>query len=448
MKRILIFIALFFYAWNSVFSSENNSETIIENIENLPVIMEDSTLLDDFLEKRKEVFELAEESKEEKDIKSIENLLQEIEIKKEFNNELVKDVRGELQSINETLIENKKIIDYLSQESSLWVEAKIQLETATKTVGELKTKLNFKEKLIEDLESTIQWYEILEQKYTVLLWQYTNVKKQLITKQNDQTRQNYTYLFIIFIIAGFIYLIKKIIEKFFFTKYETPLLYFDLIYWIVLTLVLVSYSFSIFPQLYLVMIFVASSIVIVLGHFISSFVASFSILKKFSIWDVVQIKGDMWKIIRISPISTVLRSMNTNGFLTNRLLHVSNDAMLKEQVIKIEKADIRGYYCTIVLPMKRNINFFKIIDEIEKDVLWVIHFPKAQHVDKNDHDNFKISYNQVKSTEIEVKFYWRSDMITNRKIEKRILWVVKRHLDEIDDMENIIKEEKEKALND
>ena len=126
--------------------------------------------------------------------------------------------------------------------------------------------------MIENLETTIQGYEILEKKYDVLLEEYTQLKKQLTDQTTEENQWKFYYFLIIIFIAIAVYSGKTFLLKKFPNKYEEKFIYFDLLYGIFFVLVLVLYSFSIFPQLYLVMIFVASSIVIVLGHFISSFV--------------------------------------------------------------------------------------------------------------------------------------------------------------------------------
>lgn len=430
MKTFLLLFLVLFFSW--ITSAYWVSEEIII-WDSQQTNTTNKTLQEQISDKKKEIFSLADESDEEKDITYLEWLIDDVQIKKNVSTDTVIVIKEEIASLKENIEKNKQTVEQLSSQSNqLNSNLQNELDNAEMAIQKYENDLWLKEHMIENLETTIEGYEILEKKYDVLLEEYTQLKKQLTDQTTEENQWKFYYFLIIIFIAIAVYSGKTFLLKKFPNKYEEKFIYFDLLYGIFFVLVLVLYSFSIFPQLYLVMIFVASSIVIVLGHFISSFVWSFLLLRKYKIWDIVIFGDFTWKIIWMSPTHSSLRIINNHGYLTNRILNFSNDAMVKEKVIRIETENIRWHDFQIIFKITPSLNYFKIVDEIEESVLSKAFFPKTKKVDPDDNDMYKVNFTQEKHDEVIVHFYWRTDILSSRRLEKQILWISKRHLDQLE----------------
>ncbi len=417
MKKLLLIILLIFSI--NISLAEDNSWSW-------------NSILEQFNEKRKEIYDITDTPEEQKNLEKIENTLEDIGIKKDFNKQTLDSVNTELNKIKQTINENTQKIQVLSNKSKGSSENIIKVTELEKINLKLKQEIAFKENMIKDLQSTISSYEILEKKYELLLDQYTDTKKQIKKEKSNVALWNLFYFLLIIGIAGIIYYTKWFLLKKYPEKYEKHFLYFDLAYGILLIIVLVSYTFSIFPQLYLVLLFVAWSLVLVLWHLISAFVSSFLIFRKYKIWEIIKIWDETWQIVKLSPTYTTIRISNDYWFLTNRFLNISNDSLLKDKIVEIEQANIRWHDFKVIFPMKKWINFLQIVESIENDILLKYTFPRTDKLDKKDKDSYKISFSQSKSEEIEVKFYWRADMVASRKLEKKILELIKNYLDNLD----------------
>lgn len=121
---------------------------------------------------------ILQKSPEDTDVEYIENLLKELEIKKEVNNSFLVQIQSELEKIQKKIDANDSKIKTYSELEAQNVEINKELETLKKESQKLKEETFFKESLIKDLKDTIDSYNLLEVKYKNLLDSYVVLKKE------------------------------------------------------------------------------------------------------------------------------------------------------------------------------------------------------------------------------------------------------------------------------
>ncbi len=420
-KKILLAITLFLSFTN--ISYANTWEEIGNKVNNI---------VQEALDKRKEELnKVLEKSQQEKDLDYVQWLLHELEIKKEVNSNLLNDIKTELTKIqkqigiNDTKLKLYEALDWKNQEINTEV---VDIKTENQ---KLKKEAYFKESLISDLKDTVDSYKILEVKYNNLLENYVSIKKtseeQKITDINTKLKIFYAW-FIFFLI---IYLLKISLqnhEKI--SRYfnENFFAYYDLIYGIILTIFIISYLFFVFPQLYILFVFVSWSIIIANVTLISSFVSSIIIFRKFDIGDIIKMEEDIWKIVRITPIHTIIKRINEHGMIEKDEINIPNINLIKDKVTLVKDIREKDHTFYIILSLKTTKNVFDILIEIRKNIILKHLTEHPKSVNKNDEDMFKSRYEQIDSEHIRVNFYWIGTDEINRKIEQEIINYIKDHV--------------------
>lgn len=440
MKKILIFIIIFFSFQIHIFASTGNTSWEINSItgaiEDQEVITSEeeknANLIDKALWKRKEELnKILEESPEEKDIDHVQWLIDDLEIKKDLSKELLNTVREELSNIEIQINENnKKIAEYEElKEKNLIVEE--ELKNLRSKNQSLKTEIYFKETMINDLKNTLDSYKILEEKYNNLMESYIAVKKQKSSLKFEEINNKLKILFaaIIFFFIAFLLNVglkkhpktsQKISENFF--------AYYELFYTVFLTIFIIAYLFFVFPDLYILLIFVSWSIIIANNILISSFFSSIVIFKRFSIWDVIKMEKEAGKIIKISPLHTIIKTINEHGMIEKDEISIPNINLVKDRITTIRDIKEKDHYFSIILSLKEVKDIFKIIENIKENILlkYITNRPKS--INPFENDIFKSKYEQIDAENIKITFYWIWSDEVNRKIEQKIIGFIKNNI--------------------
>lgn len=423
-KKILLAITVFLSFTHISYANTGTGDQATEKTTN--------NIVQDALDKRKEELnKVLEKSQEEKDLDYVQWLLNELEIKKEVNTNLLNNIKTELSkiqkniSINDTRLKLYETLDWKNQEINTEI---IGIKTENQ---KLKKEAYFKESLINDLKDTIDSYKILEVKYNNLLENYVSVKKmadnQKINDINTKLKIFYAW-FIFFLIVYILKISLQNHEKFSQKFSENFFAYYDLIYGIVLTIVVISYLFFIFPQLYILFVFVSWSIIVANVVLISSFVSSIIIFRKFSIGDIIKMDDDVWKIIRITPIHTIIKRINEHGMIEKDEISIPNIDLIKDKVTLVRDIKEKDHTFYIILSLKTTKNIFEILTEIRKNIILRYLTEQPKSINKNDEDMFKSRYEQIDSEHIRVNFYWIGTDEINRKIEQEIINYIRDHI--------------------
>ncbi len=423
-KKLFLGFSIFMLFINMVYANTTNNEEQKEEKTN--------NIVQEAMDTRREKLnKVLEKSQEEKDLEYVQWLLHEVEIKKEVDNILLGDIKEELYSIQKRISAND--IKLKLYEELDWKNQEINTEVVTlKTENQkLKKEAYFKESLINDLKDTIDSYKILEAKYNNLLESYVSVKK---TADNQKLADINTKLKIFY--AGFIFFLIAYILKLSLQNHEKISRYFsenffayyDLIYGISLTLFVIIYLFFIFPQLYILFVFVSWSIIIANVTLISSFVSSIIIFRKFSIGDIIKINDELGKIVRITPIHTIIKKINEHGMIEKNEISIPNINLIKDKVTVVKDIKEKDHIFYIILSLRNVKNIFDMLTDIRKNIILKYLTERPKSVNKNDEDMFKSKYEQIDSENIRVNFYWLATDEINRKIEQEIINYIKNNI--------------------
>lgn len=390
----------------------------------------DKTIIDKANEVKNREFEkLVWKTDEEKNIEALQTVIDELEIKKELNQKQLDDIQSNLKSLQESILENNKNIDLLKNWKNI-TEISKELADLEKNNEDLKEDLKFKEELVKDLQNSLAWYNLLEAKYKNLLESYVSVKKEKNDSILKEKQQKLVYLFVFIIIFTIIYLIKIVLvnNNNFRKKHENFWEYFDLIFWVSLVIFLVIYIFYLFPELYVLLIFISWSLIFINAQVISSFVASLILFRHFKIWDVIKIWTERWKIIKMNPLSTVIKKINDYWVIENEEMWIPNIDLLKEKVTLAKNSLIKENIFNIILSLKWEKDVFEIVDYIRENILFKMIEYKLTTLNPNNTDTFRTKYEHIDEDKIKITFYWLWTSELNRKIEKKIIQYIKEYL--------------------
>ncbi len=376
--------------------------------------------------KNKELDKLMWKTDEEKNIEAIQTVLTELDIKKELNQSQLWEIQTNLKVLQKNIEENNKNISILKEWKKVREISK-QLEDIEKENDKLLEELRFKEELISDLQDSIAWYNILEAKYKNVLKTYIDDKKIKENSILQWKEQKLVTLFISIIIFIIAYIIKILLisNTKFLKKHENFWEYFNLLFWIVLTIFMIGYVFYLFPELYALLIFISWSLIFINAQVISSFVASIILFRNFKIWDVIKIWTEKWKIIKITTLSTIIKRINDYWVLENEEINIPNIDLLKEKVTLAKNILIKENVFNIILALNWGKNLFEIIDYIKEKILLKMLKEKLNTLNPLSTDNFKTKYEHTDSDKIKVTFYWLWSSELNRRIERQIIEYIK-----------------------
>lgn len=458
MKKIILIFIIFLstninysyweeFSWTweiDIILNEIISNSWAENIyipEPITKEIKDATLLEDVYAKRKEqIKNLIDSSKEEKDIEAIENLKLELEIKKDTDEDYLKQINSDLSILQEQIQKNNDFLEQTKEIDDKNSELVLKIKQIQKNNITLRKQSKFKEDLIKDLKATLNDYQVLEWRYKNLLSKYIDIKKEKEKNEEEKKEKKLKIFYLFILLSLLIYLIRFLIAKKANKKYDNSFVYFDLIYTIFIILALIAFFFYFFPQLYIMLLFISWYLLYINSSLIGSFVWSIIILKNYNIWDVIKHKKDFWKIIKITPLFTVIRILNSNWILTNRRENIPNILLTKEQVTIFKNPELQEHDFNIILPIKNNYNIFKIVEEIKTNIILKSLTNRPINVDKNDDDVFKTKYHQIDLETVKISFFWIDENVVSRKIERKILGYIKEHLQDINEGNEVIDE--------
>lgn len=387
--------------------------------------VESQWVITDAINKRKEELEkVIEKSSEEKDIDYVKWLLEELDIKRELNNSFVKEVKDELNKIQENIDANNEKITQYDELENKNVEINLEITNLKKENQRIKQEAFFKQSLINDLNNSLDSYKILEVKYNNILDNYVKAKKEKQQSDLDVIKSKLFIFYIWIVLFLFVYFLKILIAHYWIIKKNkwNFFVYFDLLYTIFLIIFIIAFLFYLFPQLYILLIFVSWSIIWANSVLISSFVSSLIIFKKFSVWEVIKMDWEYWKIIRITPLNVVIKKVNEYWILENEEINMPNINLIKDKISILKDLNEKDHHFSIILPLKNDFNLFKIIDFIKENILLKNISKRPNTVNKEDSDIFKTKYEQIDAKNIKINFFWIWSDEFNRKIEKKIIW--------------------------
>lgn len=321
MKKIFLIIFLYIFLifpknifadeienWNIEPTAENQIEEneILENIEKDNKTENDLT---EFILKRKdrieELLNKSSDNQAEKTLNEIKENLNSKITNTEISNEFIKNLQEQFETLNKAIEEKNQEIQNLNAKDSEKTKQEIRILESEKT--ELETKINVEKNKILALETEIAELEIYKSRYENLVKENYDEK----IKEREKNLLIYLIIFWIYLIASWAWLrIKNSQSKSIFNVVSLAIF---IISTVIFTLV-------INPGFMIIFIIIAWSIVLTFKDFIVSFISSILILRRYKIWDLVEIEWKKWKINSISALNTTLLTNTWEIFLLNNFL--------------------------------------------------------------------------------------------------------------------------------
>lgn len=368
-------------------------------------------------------------SEEEKNIEILKDAVNELKIKKDVNANQLIEIQESIKLLQKNISDNNdnlKLLNEKNKNESL--ELVNELNSAKETNEKLKKDLDVKKKLEKDLSNSIDWYNLLQIKYDSLLEGYVDLEKEKEKALTEEKIQKLIYLWIFLLLFIIAYLIKIFLTKNnnFMKKYKNFWEYFNFLFWLSLIIFLIVYAFYIFPELYAVFILISWTLLIINSQVISSFIASFVLFRNFKIWDIIKIWDQKWKIIKMNPISTIVRKINSYWIMSNEEINIPNIDMIKDKVTIVKiRSKVENSF-SVIISLSNWSDLFKIIRYIKTYILSKNLKDGLYTINSSDTEKYKIRYEYIDSDKIKVNFYWIADSATNRKIEYEIIKYIKK----------------------
>ncbi len=369
------------------------------------------------------ISKILDKPQDQKDIDTVKDIITDFKIKSGINSKLLEEVKKDIQDIQKKIQENESEITTLSWSKDSSLEFADKYESLQKENQKLKNQVFFKESLINDLKESIDSYKLLEVKYEDVLNKYVDTQREKEKDLNSVQNQKFFILFLAAFIFIVFYFLKIFLKKKDFIKKgkDNFYVYYDLFYAITLIIFTITYLFYLFPQLYILLVFVSGSIIWANAILISSFVSSLIIFRKFVVGDIIWIWPDIGKIVKITPLHTIIRKINEHGIIEGDEVSIPNINLIKDTVNVINDIHLKDHYFSIILTLKDNEHLFQIVDEIRENILLKFLTHRPHSINPYDEDIFKTKYEYIDSENVKITFYWIGPDELNRKIEKKII---------------------------
>lgn len=338
------------YLWNKIEDKINienkEKQDWVQELQNQKWVFNSAV---DLIERRKQNIDniLQWNKDNEVDIKYKE-LIDQIknnETDKEITNQVIKDLEKKFDLINNSISQKNSEIEKLSTfiENQSWdykelLIKKKWLEDEIKNLTEQWDKLN-KELEVErnkliTLQTELSELRIYKDKY------------QDLVKENDKLKEKervihtliYIWWFLIYLIVSIflVKFVKDVNKKPILTVWATFLF----------IIFLIVYTLSVNPWFAIIFIFIASSLVISFKDFLVSILSSIFVIKKFKVWDLIEVRWIKWEIKVIWPMNVIIHTIENeqislwNNIMITEPTKIFNDRSLRE-IVEIELSLLR-----------------------------------------------------------------------------------------------------------
>jgi hypothetical protein len=262
-------------------------------------------------------------------------------------------------------------------------------------------------------------------------------------------------LYIFWAIIFFLYLLRFLVLNHtnFKRKHTKIVTVWELALWIIIVVFWIWYFFYLFPNLYILVIFLSGYLLLVNAHLIASFMWSLIVVNKYSVGEVVKSWEYLGKIEKIGTVYTVISEIDEKWFMHKNYKYIPNVIIVREWLEKVKDHILKQRTFSIKLKLNKENTIFKIIDHIKNNILLKFINSRPQHLDPKNTDVFEIKYEQEKVWEVKITFFWFSTEEVSKKIKSRIIGYIEKETCQIeenifDDEEKIKEKTEEKKVDD
>lgn len=374
MKKIfiIIFLSIFFIFPKNIFA---NSWTLVEIDES------NEKALTEFILKRKdrieEILNNSSSNSAENKYNEISETINNKKNNSEISNEVIKNLQNQFDLLNKTINEKNQEIEQLTVKDN--ANIKKEISELEKQKVDLEKKITIEKNKVLALETEIAELEFYKKRYEELI----KINNEEELKQREQNLFIYLGILIIYIIISWFWIkiIKNSQKKSIFNVISTAFFITSI----------VIFTLVINPGFVIIFIIIAWSMVLAFKDFIVSFIASLLILRRYKIWDAVEIEWKKWKINSISALNTTLLTDTWEIFLLNNFL-ISKPLKLVESEKEFSKIKI--------IILKENLG--------EK-------IKNLKNIFSEDEIKLSFTEKEENKIEIEIEIEWKN---INEKIEK------------------------------
>lgn len=369
-------------SWNTI-SNQNNWETNnssdISNSTNTDIKEEtkkESVL--ETLEKRKEWVEktlwINSVDEFDKKLKELTEKIQVNQADQEVKNQLITEMTNKFENISKTIDnknnEIKELSELLNQQNSNRDELVIrknelekELENLNNEKNSLTRELEYEKDKLIMLQTDIWELKIYRDKYQKLVIE----NDQLKWKEKMVHTTVYIFSLLVYLLISWIWIkfFKNISHKSIFSVWTT---------FVFLTFIIV-YTLIINPWFAIVFVFIASSLVIAFKEILVSLLSSILVIKKYHIWDIIEVKWTKWKITSIWPLNTFIENIYWEK------ISIWNHLLVTEPV-KVHSDDRLREYVDVELHLN--------VEEFDEVFKWIVKICK--NLDKNFSKHWDITY--------------------------------------------------------
>ena len=372
------------------------------------ILSEDNVLIKAFEERKKRLF----------DVINWWELTQEInKLKIEINS------LNNWEELNEE-IKAKLIadIDELTFKLEELVKQDIQSEEVKSIINEAEQSIKIKNNLVDSLNEEIEENNLNKEKVNLLLKQNSQLKIENDIKEQDETMQKYYIFFWFTVFLFFIYLLLNYLSKIDrINKKRIIYSNFFLIFWYIIFLI--WFFFYLHPELSIFIIFISGYLLAINAHLIASFVWSIFILEKYKIWDIIKFWEYKWQIIKITTINTVLLPITNEWIFSNKPIVIPNVDLLKNTVIKDNNPEAYIHDYELKFAADLWIDVIQLVESIENNIL-LKHLNNRLNTLAWNEESFRTSIWFDRFWRILITFTRRWDDVLNKRIERKIMWMI------------------------
>lgn len=402
LKIFLLFVLFWGYFWNNqIFAAENP--------------LSDNIIGKAYQERREKMLELIGGGRLELEIKSLQAELEKLRVWVNLDEATKEKILNEIGILEEEIAKQKA-------ELTLNVEA----DFAT-MLAEYEKEIELKKDLVDQLNISIKENAINVEKIDLLIENYVAEK----AKTDETTNKSRTIKGIVFIMITivliWVYLVLNYLSKNkkLATKHYIYISFFLAFAYI---LFLIWFFFYLYPQFSIFLIFMSGYLLVINAHLIGSFVGSLIVLYRFKIGDVVRIWNTYWRISNISPLYISLFPISPEWVLSSdKPIFIPHINILKNSIAKDNSPDSELHNFNLTIWVDSWVDVMVFLEEVEKSVLQKFLTNKLKTVPRTD-DIYRIYFDFTPAANFIIKFTWQWDKVLSSKVERKIVWVLSKHL--------------------
>ncbi|MEI7511529.1 MAG: hypothetical protein WCJ84_05205 [Candidatus Peregrinibacteria bacterium] len=261
-------------------------------------------------------------------------------------------------------IKNQTFISDVGEKSLEYQKKELEEEKKT-----LSDEVQKKESALKSIQAELERLSNIEQIKELALNQAVSLRKELDAKNNAEmdAKLNILYMGIGIFLA--LYAVKFFLARKYQEQYRHYFTYFDIFSVLGLIFFLIWFFFYIKPEMLVILVFLAGTLVLISQEFIISLLSSFFIVNQYMIGDRIRYRDGEGVIIQLTPFRVVLQVTDEYGTYGNAERRIPNSLFVKQEVMKIKKSPFEKISFPIVFRENISIDLVEAIHTIENNIL-------------------------------------------------------------------------------